>query len=170
LKTALHVIAMCQRLGVYVVLDPAPVPPDGLPRVAYGVDVLTPNQLEAEAMLRLKSTRDAMPKRVADPKQIASRLLDFGSKAVVLKRGARGAVMLARDGAIRSIRPVKVKVVDTTAAGDAFTAALAVGHSEGMDLSEAVHFANAAGAACCGGFGAQPALPTRDAVEALLNP
>ena len=121
-------------------------------------------------MLGIKSTRDAMPKRVADPKQLASRLLDLGSKAVVLKRGNKGAVLLARDGAIRTLRPFKVKVIDTTAAGDAFTAALAVGHSEGMDLPTAAQFANAAGAACCADFGAQPALPTRDAVERLLVP
>ena len=62
-----------------------------------------------------------------------------------------------------------VSVVDTTAAGDAFTAALAVAHAEGMSLSEAARFANAAGAACCMTFGAQPSLPTRAAVLKLLR-
>lgn len=169
LETVAHVIAMCQRLGVYTILDPAPVPPKGMPRALYGVDVLTPNQLEAEAMLELDSTRDAMTKRVEDPKQIASRLLTRGAKSVVLKRGRRGAVLIDRDGMIRTIKPFRVKIVDTTAAGDAFTAALAVAHVEGMELAQAARFANAAGAACCQDFGAQPALPAREAVERLLD-
>ena len=62
-----------------------------------------------------------------------------------------------------------MSVVDTTAAGDAFTAALAVGHAEGLTLSESIRFANAAGALCCTKVGAQPALPTRRAVAARLG-
>jgi sugar/nucleoside kinase (ribokinase family) len=59
-------------------------------------------------------------------------------------------------------------VVDTTAAGDAFTGALAVARAEGMDWHDALRFANAAGALCCTKFGAQPAMPKRNAVEELL--
>ncbi|HET6248867.1 MAG TPA: ribokinase [Tepidisphaeraceae bacterium] len=169
LETVAHVIAMCQRLKVFTILDPAPMPPDGLPRALYGVDILTPNQIEADGLLGLETTRDVMPKRSDDQKLMASELLGRGAKAVVLKRGARGAVMIDRDGVIRTIRPHKVKIVDTTAAGDAFTAALAVAHGEGQELPGAVRFANAAGAACCQDFGAQPALPTREAVEKLLE-
>jgi ribokinase len=169
LNTVAHVIAMCQRLKVFTILDPAPMPAEGLPRALFGVDILTPNQIEAEALLGLDSAREVLPKRSDDQKQIASDLLARGAKAVVLKRGGRGAVMVDRDGMIRTIKPHKVKVVDTTAAGDAFTAALAVGHAEGMTLPESAAFANAAGAACCENFGAQPALPTREAVEKLLE-
>ena len=63
----------------------------------------------------------------------------------------------------------RVKVTDTTAAGDAFTGALAVARAEGMERDAAVRFANAAGAVCCRGFGAQPSLPTRESVERLLR-
>jgi ribokinase len=59
--------------------------------------------------------------------------------------------------------------VDTTAAGDAFTGALAVARAEGVPLPESLQFANAAGALCCTAFGAQPALPARAAVERLLG-
>ena len=62
-----------------------------------------------------------------------------------------------------------MKAVDTTAAGDAFTAALAVGRAEGMEVRAAVRFANAAGALCCTALGAQPSLPRRGAVEAMLR-
>ena len=60
-------------------------------------------------------------------------------------------------------------MVDTTAAGDAFTAGLAVARAEGKPLAEAVRLANAAGALCCRGLGAQPSLPTRAEVKALLG-
>ena len=61
-----------------------------------------------------------------------------------------------------------VSVVDTTAAGDAFVGAMATALAEGKELRDAVKFANAAGAACCRAFGAQPALPSREEVEKLL--
>src|SRR5665213_3975961 len=167
--TAAHVIAMCQRHGVYTILDPTPVPPNGLPRALYGVDLLTPNQLEAEALLGLESAGGTTSKSAEDAKTIGSQLLSRGAKSVVLKRGGRGAVLIDRDGTIQTVKPFKVKVIDTTAAGDAFTAALAVAHAEGMEPLAGVRFTNAAGAACCGEFGAQPALPAREAVEKLLQ-
>jgi ribokinase len=169
LETVAHLIAMCQRLKVFTILDPAPIPPDGMPRALYGVDVFTPNQVEADLLLGLDSSLDSKPKRSDDQKQLAAEFLGRGAKAVVLKRGPRGAVLIDRDGMIRTIKPHKVKIVDTTAAGDAFTAALAVAHCEGLDLPAAAIFANAAGAVCCQDFGAQPALPVREAVDKLLE-
>jgi len=76
--------------------------------------------------------------KIEDPKQIGSRLLARGSGAVVLKLGSKGAMLIGRDGEIERFKPIKVKVVDTTAAGDAFTGALAVAHAEGLDLAAAV--------------------------------
>lgn len=167
-QTVAHALAMCQRHGVYTILDPAPVPEKGLPRALYGVDVLTPNQPEAFRLLGIAPQSKAT-RRPPDVKQIGTRLLARGSKAVVLKLGGKGAMLVTREPMIRTIRPFKVKVADTTAAGDAFTAALAVGRAEEMDLPEVVRFANAAGAAACTTFGAQPALPERTAVQRLLR-
>jgi ribokinase len=168
LETVSHTLAMCQRHGVFTILDPAPVPPKGLPRPIYGVDVLTPNQNEATRLLGI-GPHSSVARRPSDLKQIGTRLVSRGSKAVALKLGAKGAMLVGRDGNIKTIRPFKIKVQDTTAAGDAFTAALAVAHAEGMDLASAVRFATAAGAACCTSFGAQPALPDRAMVEKLLK-
>ena len=168
LATVQHAIAMCQRLGIHTILDPAPVPPTGLTRAMFGVDLLTPNQGEAERLLDLEPTHNVRTRKIVDPKQIAMDLLARGPKAVVLKLGNRGAMLLDRAGEIEQIKPHKVAAVDTTASGDAFTAALAVGHAEGRTLIESARFANAAGALCCTGFGAQPSLPGREAVEKLL--
>ena len=61
-----------------------------------------------------------------------------------------------------------VDAVDSTGAGDAFTAALAVSLSEGRELEAAVSFANAAGAAAVTVLGAQPSMPSRSDVERIL--
>jgi ribokinase len=62
-----------------------------------------------------------------------------------------------------------VEATDTTAAGDAFTGALAVAWGEGRDLIEAVRWANAAGAACVRKLGASNALPSRAEIDELFN-
>ena len=63
----------------------------------------------------------------------------------------------------------RVKAVDTTAAGDAFSAALAVAIAEGKSYTDAVNFANAAGALAVTKVGAQPSMPTRDKLEKFLR-
>ena len=169
LLTVAQAIAVARRAGVRVILDPAPAPPDGLKRALYQVDVLTPNQTEAEALLAKAGTAMGRMKRTrrVDAKQLGEELLERGPGAVVLKLGAKGALLV--DNEIEHVKGYKTKVVDTTAAGDAFNGALAVGLAEGMELGRAVRFANAAGAKACENFGAQPALPTRMEVEGLLG-
>lgn len=83
----------------------------------------------------------------------------FGAAGAVLSKGGRD---LART------KPPRVEAVDTTAAGDSFTAALTVALIEGQNPEDALQFACAAGAAAATRLGAQPSLPTRDEVIALL--
>lgn len=169
LKTVAHAIKLAARLGVFTILDPAPVPDAGLPRDLLRVDLLAPNQGESELLLGRRRTHRVSSKKLADPKLVAGELLSMGAKSVAIKLGHKGAILLTADGDIRRFKPHKVAVTDTTAAGDAFSGALAVARAEGMSLPDMTRFANAAGAACCTQFGAQPALPTRDQVEALLR-
>src|SRR5688572_17985731 len=166
-RTAEHAVEVCRRAGVKVMLDPAPVPPKGLSKALYQVDYLIPNQNEAEELLERRELGRMKRTKRPDAKQLAERLLERGPETVVLKLGPKGAVVM--DNEVEHIKGYKVRVVDTTAAGDAFTAALAVGLAEGMELGRAVRFANAAGAKCCETFGAQPALPTRMEVEAVMG-
>jgi ribokinase len=73
------------------------------------------------------------------------------------------------DDPVLSVPTVRVEAVDTTAAGDAFTAALAVGLAEGRPMADAVRLGCAAGTLAVTRFGAQPAMPTRAEVDAFLH-
>jgi ribokinase len=166
LATVRHAVRVCRSLGVPTVLDPAPVPPRGLPRALCAADYLTPNQPESLRLAGLDPPRHA---RVADATTIAATLHARGAQTVVLKLGARGSAVALRAAGVTLVRPYRVRVIDSTAAGDAFNGAFAVALAEEMSPREAARFANAAGALCCTKQGAQPALPTRDEVDALLQ-
>jgi ribokinase len=88
---------------------------------------------------------------------------------VVMTLSGEGAVYADRDGTNVKIPAFRVEVVDTTAAGDAFTGALAVAWGEGRDLVDAARWACAAGAACVRKVGAFPSLPTRAEIDAIYN-
>lgn len=83
--------------------------------------------------------------------------------------GADGAELSKQGEVIAKAVPPKVNAVDATAAGDSFTAALTVAFLEGQLPEDALRFACAAGAAATTKVGAQPSLPTRADVVALLN-
>jgi ribokinase len=82
--------------------------------------------------------------------------------------GEEGAVLLERGNEVARARPPSVVAMDGTAAGDAFTACLAVSLLEGREPEEALRRACAAGAIAASRFGAQPSLPTVDEVDAIL--
>jgi len=82
--------------------------------------------------------------------------------------GAAGAVLRKAGEVVAEVKPPKINAVDATGAGDTFTAALTVAIVEGQEPEAALRFACAAGAASAMTAGAQPSLPLRKDVEALL--
>lgn len=96
-------------------------------------------------------------------------LLHHGGGRVVVTLGARGAVMYQRGAEIARATPPRVKAVDATGAGDCFVGAICVALLEGMEPEAALRFACAAGAIAATRSGAQPSLPTRDEVEAIIT-
>lgn len=161
-ETVAHAVRLCRKLGVRTVLDPAPVH-EVAPGGIFDVDVLTPNEDEGYEWI------DELP--MGDNfEETAETLLELGPQAVVLKLGSYGCVhVTAKEREPRRVRAYAADAIDTTAAGDAFTAALAVALSEGRTLAAACRFANAAGSVSCETLGAQPAMPTREAVEARMK-
>ncbi len=88
---------------------------------------------------------------------------------VAITFGARGAVLQQGDRVVAESGPPTVDAIDTVGAGDAFTAALTLALVEGRPPASALGFACAAGAAATTCEGAQPSLPDREAIEALMN-
>ncbi|MGI9951696.1 ribokinase [Moorellaceae bacterium AZ2] len=161
LETVSFAASLARELGKTVILDPAPVqtlPPSLL----TCVDVLTPNEREAEK-LSGRCIFDVKSARLA-----AAEILGLGVRAVLIKLGPRG-VLWAEENVMEHIDGFRVKAMDSTAAGDAFNAGVAVGLAEGQPLREALKLANAAGAITTTRFGAQASLPTREAVNKLLG-
>lgn len=95
-------------------------------------------------------------------------MLHHGGGRVVITQGPRGAEMYHRGVKMAWATPPTITAVDATGAGDAFVGAITVALLEGMDPAEALRFACAAGAVAATRPGAQPSLPTREEVEALL--
>lgn len=148
------------RRGVPVVVDAGP-PRRYPPETWQGATVLSPNEEEAATLLGHPVGAGAA---VAHS---ARQLLATGVQAVVLKLGARGSLVCTAQGETW-VSPLHVPVVDTTGAGDAYTAALVMGMLEGMGLVGAARFASAAGALAVTRLGTMNAMPTRAEVDALL--
>ena len=138
--------------GTRVVLNAAPAR-ELSPDLLETVDLLVVNEGEALAITG------------GDAPDLA-RLLELVPR-VVLTLSGEGARYADREGRSVHVPAYPVEVVDTTAAGDAFTGALAVAWGEGRDMVEAVRWACAAGAACVRKVGAYPSLPNRADIDAI---
>ena len=146
--------------GVPVIVDAGPPRRFG-PETWGRAAVLSPNRLEAATLVGYPVETEE------DARRAAQELRAMGPGIVVLKWGAQGA--LASSEEMEELVPgFCVDVVDTTGAGDAFTAALTLALAEGTKLREAVRFGNAAGAVTVTRLGAMAAMPTRAEVEAML--
>jgi ribokinase len=148
--------------GAKTLLNPAPAPPGGVPKDLLSMtDVLIPNRVEAEALtgVQIDSTKAA--------EAACAALHTAGVKTVVITLGEEGVVFSGPKGSGHVPR-FPVEAVDATGAGDAFCGALAAALGEGRDLLQAVRFAAAAGALACTVPGAQPSLPFRERIDALL--
>ena len=164
LETVECLCELSQRNKVPLMLDPAParkLPRKMLKQITY----LTPNETETCTLCEI-SASDLTPPMVA---QAAGQLRVKGAANVIVKLGSRGAYIDAADGLRTLVPSFKVRVVDSTAAGDAFNAGLAVALLRGMSLRDATHYAAAVGAVSVTRAGAQPAMPTALEVEKLLK-
>lgn len=159
LETVWAAVELAGKLSVPVVLDPAPAPNAPHSRLCR-VDLLTPNETEAERLVGSPGLT---------PREMGRVLREAGAERVVLKRGAEGALLVDETGEWEEVSAFAVDAVDSTGAGDAFTAALAVRLAAGDRLADAVRFGCAAGALAATRHGAQQAMPSLDEVKSLLD-
>lgn len=154
-------IDIAGNANVTTILNPAPFRKlDG--GFLRKIDVLTPNETEAEALTGVAV------KDVNSAARAGRILLKRGVKSVIITLGSLGSVVIDSQGVTHLPAP-KVKAVDTTAAGDSFCGALAVSIAEGKNLVEAADFANCCAAISVTRPGAQPSLPTRKEITAFFK-
>ncbi|MEU9113101.1 ribokinase [Streptomyces sp. NPDC048483] len=152
--------AAAEDAGTRVVLNPSPAPEAALaPGLLAVADPLVVNEHEAR---QLSGRTDGKPG------EWAQALREKGARSVVVTLGGEGALVLDASG-VTEVPGVRVRAVDTTGAGDAFTGALATRLARGDALPDAARFAVRVGAAAVTKPGAQPSYPTSAELDALLG-
>ena len=164
IQTIIYLSEVAHRERIPLMLDPTPAQP--LPSALFkNVDWLTPNEAEACSLL------DDAGQQISqgDMRSVADRLLQLGSRNVILKLGDRGCYLALEDGNRELISAHAVRAVDTTAAGDAFNGAFAVGLLQGKSAFESATFAAAVAAISVTRSGAQASMPTATEVEEFFS-
>jgi ribokinase len=160
LATVVVALRVAHDVGTTTLLNPAPA--QRLPDSAWPyVDVLTPNRTEAAILLGHD------PDGPESAEDLAQALRDRSGATVVLTRGGDGALICDEHG-LTDVPAVRVpEVLDTTGAGDAFTAALSVELAAGRKVADAAAFAARVGAHVVARHEVIPALPRRADLDPL---
>jgi len=149
---------IAKRENIPIVLDTGPAMKFPLEKIK-GVEIITPNETEVLCLtgINIKNLNDA---------KIAAKIITQKTEAknVVIKMGEKGA-FLYRDGQTKLFPSFKVKVADTTAAGDAFTSAMTISYLRYGDIEGAIYFGNIVGSLTVTKLGAQTSLPNLSEVQ-----
>ena len=155
IDTVTAALDAARRAGLRVILNPAPAPLQALPPSWWScIDLLVPNEHEAASLTGIAANG------VQGARAAARALRQRGTPCVLVTLGAAG-VLVSDAAGERLIPAPAVQVIDTTAAGDTFTGALAVALSEGRPLDAAARFAVQAAGLSVTRSGAQTSIPRR---------
>lgn len=156
-----YIAKVIHKMGIPLILNPAPFQQMSND-VLKCCDYIIPNETEARLLLGLA------PDDPSADEMLAEKILDLGVKTVIMTLGSKGA-LIAGPKKYEYVYGKKVDAVDTTGAGDTFSAAFTVALSEGKEIREAVDFANCAAALSVTKNGVVPSLPTREQVDAFMQ-
>lgn len=160
LKTVERVVELASAKNIPVILNPAPaqiLPQSLLEKILF----LTPNEHEAKLLIGESDIDSGI-------EETARRLQEKGVPNIVITLGEKGGYY-ADEHEQGTVSGVKVKAVDTTAAGDTFNGYLAVGLSNGMSLRDSIELANKAAAISVTRLGAQPSIPFIQDIKLLFK-
>ena len=161
-EVVFYALKKAHQHGVTTILNPAPaatIDKDIFPIIDY----FTPNETEASfyANQPVKTSEDA--------KQAANKFLQMGIKNVIITLGEKGAYFANnKESIVVPVTNLTNPVVDTTGAGDAFNAGLAVAIAEGKNIKETLIFANATAGLSTTKIGTANSMPDRDEIEKFL--
>ncbi|MBI3366625.1 ribokinase [Candidatus Roizmanbacteria bacterium] len=145
---------LSKELGIPTILNPAPANNKTLKQLK-NVDYLVVNEIELSLLAASKIILQDNDEIVSAAKKLKS----LGPKVVVVTLGEKGVVTVSSEGIIKT-EGKKVKVVDTTAAGDCFVGAFATQINKGKKIIESLEFANQAASLSVQKWGASSSLPT----------
>ena len=146
-----------------VVLDPAPVPAHIDERLYQYIDIIKPNETELKMLTGLTINNEL------DIHNAVMKLKGYGVKNVIVTLGENGVYADTQDAGVFQVAPVKVEAIDSTAAGDSFTAALVAKLADGEDIKKAIEFANKVASIVVTRKGAQASVPTLDEVKEIFD-
>jgi len=152
-----YALKLAKSNGVTTVLNPAPFHEE-VANLLENVDYLTPNETEFASLMK-----NDLPIEVA--------MLDWQKNhetRLLVTRGEKG-VSYVENGKVVTIPAFKMKVRDTTGAGDTFNGVLAGAISQGKELAESIRIANAASALSVTKLGAQTGMPDKEEIFQLLG-
>ena len=157
LNTIKYALNKAKELNKYTILNPAPaVKLDD--EIIKNVDLLTPNETELEIISGVSKETEE------DIQKAAQIMIEKGVKELKVTLGSKGSLYINKEKSMFK-KAYKVEAVDTTAAGDSYTGALAVALSNDKTIEEAMDFASKVGALSVLKEGAQSSLPTLEDVE-----
>jgi ribokinase len=147
--------------NMITILDPSPN--KIIPEKFYDyVDIITPNEIEAEYLSGISITS------LEEAKQSAEYISSLGPKNVIITLADKGSWVQSEDF-VGHIKSYEVNVLASVAAGDAFNGALASSLSTGSSLFSSVKFASAAAALSVSRKGAQESMPYLHEIQELMN-
>ena len=158
LDTVLYVAKKAKEFGKLFILDPAPAQKELPEELLCCVDILKPNETELEIMTGLEAKTENL-------KKATDYLKSKGIGNVLVTLGKDGTYLNDENNNIQLYNSHKVNSVDTTAAGDAYMAALAFSLSKGENLSSSIRYASIVSSIVVSRKGAQSSIPSREEVE-----
>ena len=157
LNTIKYALNKAKELNKYTILNPAPaVKLDD--EIIKNVDLLTPNETELEIISGVSIETEE------DIQKAAQIMIEKGVKELIVTLGSKGSLYINKEKSMFK-KAYKVEAMDTTAAGDSYTGALAVALSQDKNIEDAMDFASKVGALSVLKEGAQSSLPTLEDVK-----
>lgn len=161
-ETVKYVIDICYKKGVKVIFNPAPATNQIEDEIIRKIDILVPNETE---LFILAGKRGLSLDNMED---VAREVYNKGCPTLIVTLGSQGGMYL-KDNKLEYFKSKRVKVLDTTAAGDAFIGAIGTNIVQGKSIEESIEYATYVAALTVTKSGAQSSLPTKKEVEEFVD-
>lgn len=158
LEVVIYVKQLAKKRGKRIILDPAPAVREFPKDFFCGIDIIKPNETELQTITG--KTFKTQEELVSGAKE----LIDLGVQTVIVTLGGDGCLLVSKEKQ-QYFASETVVAIDTTAAGDCFTAALAVALTKGKTMEEAIVYGNQTSAIVVTRKGAQTSIPDNAEVE-----